>query len=905
MKRSGLLYALIPILAAGIFSVFHLLPFLETAENRVYDLLLQVKPAIPEHDSILLLEVDDTAIEEIGVWPWSRDVVANGLIALREFQSGPVVLDIEYVNQSPLAVNGEVLNEEIPQAFQSQFSSLRSNIVNFFNALESGQIPLSQAEDFIQELAGLTEQTRQDLLERVQDISRDNDVYFGRTARLHGQTYGTVNILDEPDPTTQQQAVDNAVENFPIENIENEIEGPFYYRASAVRPVIYEIGRGLAGAGFPNVVVDPDGVRRRIQLVARYNDTYFPQLAFSAVYDMMGRPNIVAQENFVRLEGAMLPDAEEPRDIRIPLAEGGRFLINWPKGQYEETFRRMSFWQLELMQRAEERLMTNLRNLKSLNTFRNYPDFTNDPIQQYERAEQIKEEILNGGDPARMAEYRRIRQQLFDEVGGFLASDTEEFMVEQYRSALDAGQVPEGQVQQVEQALQAIQANFAASRDLYDSVATARERIREHVPDSLVFIGYTGTGTTDIGVNPFDSEYKNVGTHASVANTIFQTSFIDHLPLWYSIIAAFVFAIATAFIIRNLDPVPSLVVGLSITVVVFAAGGAFFILTQSYFPVLTPVLSTFFTFLTIVGIKFVQTAQERSFIRSAFSHYLSSDVISQIISDPSKLRLGGEKKYLTAFFTDIKGFSSISEALDPTDLVKLLNNYLTEMSDIILDLRGTIDKFEGDAIISFFGAPIEFEDHAGRACRAAVRMKKAERVINDQIMQEQLSPSPLYTRIGINTGNMVVGNMGTAQKMDYTMMGNSVNLAARLEGVNKQYGTWTLVSETTRNDAGDEFAFRELDRVRVVGIDQPVRLYELVDEKAMLDAETKQLLEAFSEAMEYFENRDWQQALNHFQEVLKIRPEDGPTQFYVKRSKEFIRKPPPENWDGAFNLTMK
>jgi adenylate cyclase len=320
---------------------------------------------------------------------------------------------------------------------------------------------------------------------------------------------------------------------------------------------------------------------------------------------------------------------------------------------------------------------------------------------------------------------------------------------------------------------------------------------------------------------------------------------------------------------------------------------------------LTPVLTVFLTFLVIIGIKFVQTAQERSFIRNAFSHYLSNDVISEIINDPSKLNLGGEKKHLTAFFTDVKGFSSISEQLDPNDLVKLLNNYLTEMSNIILDLRGTIDKYEGDAIISFFGAPIEYEDHAKRACLAAVRMRKMERILNDHILEQQLSPSPLRTRVGINTGEIVVGNMGTAKKMDYTMMGHAVNLAARLEGVNKQYGTWILVSDATKQEAGNELVFRRLDRVRVVGVTEPVRLYELVDERSEASQETIQLVEAFDAGIERFEQRDWDGASAQFQEAMKIRPDDGPAQFYAKRCKEFKRKPPPDNWDGAFNLSMK
>jgi adenylate cyclase len=317
------------------------------------------------------------------------------------------------------------------------------------------------------------------------------------------------------------------------------------------------------------------------------------------------------------------------------------------------------------------------------------------------------------------------------------------------------------------------------------------------------------------------------------------------------------------------------------------------------------VLNIFFTLTAVILIKFLLLEQEKSFIRNAFSHYLSTDVINELVADPDKLELGGEKKYLTAMFTDVQGFSSISEKLDPTDLVKLLNAYLTEMSNIILDLRGTIDKYEGDAIIAFFGAPIPYEDHPARACRAAVRMKKVEQHLNEHFVNNNLSPSAVYTRIGINTGEMVVGNMGTDQKMDYTIMGNSVNLAARLEGVNKQYGTWTLISEETCNRAGSDFTVRKMDRVRVVGIDEPVRLYELIDEKSVANPDTVEAIQLFHRGLDLFEAREWGAAISEFRKTLKILPGDGPSEVFLRRCQGFQKKPPPASWDGVFKLEMK
>ena len=203
------------------------------------------------------------------------------------------------------------------------------------------------------------------------------------------------------------------------------------------------------------------------------------------------------------------------------------------------------------------------------------------------------------------------------------------------------------------------------------------------------------------------------------------------------------------------------------------------------------------TFLLVSILKFIFSEQEKSFLRKAFTMYLSSDVVNQIVEDPSLLKLGGQEKQITALFTDIKSFSTLSEKVTPEHLVEILNKYLTVMSDIVLEQKGTIDKYIGDAIVSFFGAPIDLPDHASRACLAAVRMKQAEEKLNEEMMAANETPMPIYTRIGVNTGAMVVGNMGTNNKMNYTIMGNDVNLAARLEGVNKAYGTWILVSEST------------------------------------------------------------------------------------------------------------
>jgi adenylate cyclase len=236
-----------------------------------------------------------------------------------------------------------------------------------------------------------------------------------------------------------------------------------------------------------------------------------------------------------------------------------------------------------------------------------------------------------------------------------------------------------------------------------------------------------------------------------------------------------------------------------------------------------------------------------------------------------------------------------------------MNRYLDPMSAEILGEKGTIDKFEGDAIIAFFGAPIRFEDHATRACRAAVQMKKLESDLSSVLMEENLTPSPLKTRIGLNSGGAVIGNMGTEKKMNYTMMGNTVNLAARLEGVNKQYGTWILMSQQTYDQTGRTFSVRKLDRVRVVGIDEPVRLYELIDLRENVDGDEDLIgkLRMFNSGLTAFEEKNWEGARKLFKEVLDKYPEDGPARRYLDLCVKFKKSAPSADWDGVFNLTSK
>ncbi len=901
MKDKAMRLFLIPFLVAAVFALLNLTETYRSTTLRTGDFLRRLQPSVPEDPSLLLIDIDDLTIAKVGVWPLSREVMADGLILLKEFGVGRAAFDIEYVDASPLGIQAAVLEQEIPETFQREFTTIDESVAALIEALQTRKTTREEAQDYLQQMAGLTQASREALLQKVGGIVRDNDSYLGRAARYFENAFFTVNMLEEPDETVSEE-----LKRYTLEHISDStvlLQGGRPRPAADIRPAILPILREARGAGFPNVEPDADGVFRRIELVREYQGRYFTQLGFAPLLHLLGNPEIVLQKGRIILRNARRP-GQEPRDLVIPLAGDGTMLINWPHKGFLESYRHISYYELVLHRRLEENLLHNLQIMKEAG-YLAYGRGETDLLDPYRAAESLREEALAGKERLRLEEYRDLRTRFLQEVGRFLSGEAEGRIMQEVDRVLADDQVAEQTKEAYRQLREEIPRVFADTREVHQGLLESRERLRRSLEGCFAIIGQTGTSTTDIGVNPFESKYMNVGTHASVVNTILSGRFLDDAPWWVTLLITLLASLGVILLIRNLSPLPSMLWGVGVLILVAGAITAFLLETGTCLDLLTPVLAVLLTFISATLIKFFRTEKEKGFLRNAFSHYLSTDVISELLADPSKLQLGGEKRYLTAIFTDVKGFSTISEALDATDLVKLLNAYLTEMSNIILEQRGTIDKYEGDAIISFFGAPVAFDDHARRACLSAVRMRKMERILNEHFLREKISPIPLLTRIGINTGDMVVGNMGTPQKMDYTIMGNSVNLAARLEGVNKQYGTWILLSEVTQQEAGPDFTVRKLDRVRVVGIQQPVRLYELIDEKASTEPRVTEGLGFFHRGLELFEGKAWPEARKQFTEALEILPDDGPAQLYLKRCQEYHAKPPMESWDGVFNLMLK
>ncbi|MBW2564775.1 MAG: CHASE2 domain-containing protein, partial [Deltaproteobacteria bacterium] len=423
--------------------------------------------------------------------------------------------------------------------------------------------------------------------------------------------------------------------------------------------------------------------------------------------------------------------------------------------------------------------------------------------------------------------------------------------------------------------------------------------------DKIVLIGATAVGIYDLRVTPFGSIFPGIEIHANLIDSILSEDFLLQ-PKWsaiFDVLAIFFTGLILGIVLPRVEVIPGLIAGSSIFLgyilfcqYLFSSHGL--VLNLVY-----PVTVILFIYVTITAYRyFIETRQKR-FIKNAFSTYLAPAVVKQLIDSPEGLNLGGEEREITAFFSDVQGFTSISEALTPNELVELLNEFLTEMTDIILKHEGTVDKFEGDAIIAFFGAPNVLQNHAERTCSACIKMQKRLAELREN-WKENKKPQ-LKMRIGLCTGSAVVGNMGSESRMDYTMMGDTVNTAARLEGINKIYDIYTLISESTCIAAGSSIATREIDTINVVGKKEPVTIYQLLGYAGDVDDLTNNTNEHYAAGLHAYRNQDWDKAIDFFNAALKISTDDGPSTTMIHRCNEYKADPPAENWNGSYTVTTK
>jgi adenylate cyclase len=319
-------------------------------------------------------------------------------------------------------------------------------------------------------------------------------------------------------------------------------------------------------------------------------------------------------------------------------------------------------------------------------------------------------------------------------------------------------------------------------------------------------------------------------------------------------------------------------------------------------PLAVPLLAILLSTVGAFAWSYFTEDRQRRMILKALAQYVSPAVADRIARDPTQVNLGGERRDMTVMFTDLKNFTNMTESMQVEDLTRMINYYFREMSEVVLKVDGTVDKYIGDAIMSFWNAPVEQADHALLACRAALGMQQREREIRPEL--EKLGAKDLLTRIGLNSGTMAVGNMGSERKLNYTVLGDSVNFASRLEGANKFYGTQILMAESTAKLVRDHVVMRQVDVLRVKGKKQPMAVFELMGEGAAGEG-LKPLAQRYERAFDLYRRQQWEAAEAELAALLAEHPNDGPATTLMARIARFRQEPPPADWDGVYEAKDK
>jgi len=430
--------------------------------------------------------------------------------------------------------------------------------------------------------------------------------------------------------------------------------------------------------------------------------------------------------------------------------------------------------------------------------------------------------------------------------------------------------------------------------DIYSGKITSAR-----LKDKIILVGVTAKAVGDVRVTPLDSSHPGVEINATIVENLVHKHFLSRPAelFLYELLFIFLAGLVLGILFHKLKSLSSALATLVLFIVYIIANQKLFFEKGILADLFIPGCHLLFIFITTNAFKYFVEEKKSRQIRAAFQHYVSPAVVNEILKKPDQLALGGEKRKMTVLFSDIRGFTTLSETIPPEKLTRLLNLYLTTMTDCVFEHAGMLDKYVGDELMALFGAPLKTEQHVLDACLTALDMIQKLDIVRHEWTKENVSN--LNIGIGIHTGEMIVGNMGSKRIFDYTVIGDSVNLGSRLEGTNKVYGTHIIISEDVYTQIQGKLLCREMDMIRVRGKQKSIRIYEVLGKT--LSDDQKDLLEQFQNGLSLYRKMQWKEAMHIFEQF----PYDGPSKAFLTRCQIYAQNPPPPNWDGVFTLTEK
>lgn len=424
--------------------------------------------------------------------------------------------------------------------------------------------------------------------------------------------------------------------------------------------------------------------------------------------------------------------------------------------------------------------------------------------------------------------------------------------------------------------------------------------------DKIVLVGATSIGIGDIRSTPFAPVYPGPEIHATVVDNMLAGDFLAR-PRWsriFDLIAIVTLPLLVLAVLTRLSAFAGLLFVVTLFLAFIGVAYELFVGAHVWLNMVYPVFALAGTYTMLTLYRYLVEERERRRIKETFQHYVSHDVIEQVLNDPGRLKLGGQERVLSVLFSDLAGFTSYSERYSPTEIIGVLSEYYDRMTEQVFANRGTLTAYVGDELMAIFGAPVLEQDHAKLACTAALAMRDARHALAAE--WAKVGRPPLAARTGINSGLMLVGNYGSKYRFNYSVLGDQVNLASRLEQLGKPYGVEIMIGEGTADLLGGEFLLRELDKVQVKGRKQALRIYELLAvQGAVLPPNQAEMLSLYAVALAAYRSRSWDEAAAKFGECLALWPQDGPSRAMRERCGLMREAPLPEDWDGSYEHLTK
>jgi class 3 adenylate cyclase/CHASE2 domain-containing sensor protein len=838
----GLIIGLLVTVAAAALSLWS---WPDELELKMLDLRHRLYPLVKNDPRVVVLTIDDNCLQQLGRWPWPRKTLADLITLCRKAGAAQVSLDINMPDEQRV----ELLLDGITNVSRYEPAPQIVGTLTPEKIDNDHELTVALENNPIVTLPFYVDSTAP----RTTDQSVSN-LLDGNPGLTFEQLYHVLRPegnIDDRDPDyyqllqgfTRYKSV-GFLNRFSVDLTGRTINVPFY-KIENFTPPIPDFARAAVNSGFVSVLADKDGNVRRIPLIGRYRDRCFGQFAFATLCRHLGLSldqMDLSDPGHIRFAGS---------DLEIPLDPDGRMIIAWA-------------------------------------------DAWNDtgcvPITNAAKIWEIEKDIDKNKKQIRLIDDLTFQLSTVPQDITALDDETKKH-IEQMR--LDLGR------------LRNRDELIATNNDLQKQIGDASDKLRNWLDGKIVLVGSITTGVPDFYITPLGGATPGVMVHRNILNTILQRTFIYRPARSLEIAMIFVLGLLMTAVAAFLRPLLS---GLTLVALMTITLGLNFLAFAHYHywvALVAPLGAVLAAFTAVTFYRQITEGHAKRQITARFKQYTSPALVDRIVRSGGAISFAGETRNITCFFSDLAGFTTVSEKLGPQKTVAILNIYLDRMTEVLDRHDATLNKFQGDGIFAFFGAPVVLPDHSRLACLAALDSQLELKKLVQEQRQSIPDFPPLKMRIGLSTGEVVVGDCGSQRRFDYTAIGDTVNLASRLEGANKAFGSYIMICHNVFNETRSHIEARYLGKVRVVGKNISVGIYELLGRAGQLDEPTAQYRDMFQQGVGDFQNARFDAAAKNFDQCLAARPDDKAAILYRDTLISFRSASPSSPFDGAIELTSK